>query len=85
MKILLIEDDAETAQFVADGLSGGRHETTIAANGREGLHRAMTEAWDLLIVDRMLPQMDGVEVVSKLRGGGATTPVLFLDHARRRR
>lgn len=78
MKILLIEDDAETAQFVADGLSGGRHETTIAADGREGLHRAMTEAWDLLIVDRMLPQMDGVEVVSRLRGGGATTPVLFL-------
>ncbi len=78
MKILLIEDDAETAQFVADGLSGESHDTAIAANGAEGLHRAMTEAWDLLIVDRMLPQLDGLTLVSKLREAGTITPILFL-------
>jgi two-component system OmpR family response regulator len=78
MKVLLIEDDAETAQFIADGLLGERHETTIAANGRAGLNRGMSEAWDLLIVDRMLPEIDGLTVVAKLRGAGIQTPILFL-------
>jgi two-component system, OmpR family, response regulator len=78
MKILLIEDDAETAQFIADGLLGERHDTTIAANGRAGLNRGMSEAWDLLIVDRMLPELDGLTVVGKLRGAGIQTPILFL-------
>ena len=78
MKILLIEDDAETARFIADGLSGEDHDTTIVTNGREGLHRAMTETWDLLIVDRMLPQLDGLTLVGNLRGAGIATPILFL-------
>lgn len=78
MKILLIEDDAESAQFIADGLLGERHDTTIAANGAVGLKRGMSEAWDLLIVDRMLPEMDGLTVVGKLRGAGIQTPILFL-------
>jgi two-component system OmpR family response regulator len=78
MKILLIEDDAETAQFIADGLSGERHDTTVAANGAVGLNRGMSEAWDLLIVDRMLPELDGLTVVGKLRGAGIQTPILFL-------
>ena len=78
MKILLIEDDAETAQFIADGLSGERHVTTVAANGAVGLNRGMSEAWDLLIVDRMLPELDGLTVVGKLRGAGIQTPILFL-------
>ncbi len=78
MKILLIEDDAETAQFIAEGLSGEKHDTSVAANGREGLNRGMSEAWDLLIVDRMLPELDGLTLVSKLRGAGIQTPILFL-------
>jgi two-component system OmpR family response regulator len=78
MKILLIEDDAETARFVADSLSGENHDTAISANGGEGLQRAMTEPWDLLIVDRMLPQLDGLALVSKLRDARVTTPILFL-------
>lgn len=78
MKILLIEDDAETAQFIADGLSGERHDTTIVANGRSGLERGMSDAWDLFIVDRMLPQLDGLTLVGKLRGAGVQTPILFL-------
>jgi two-component system OmpR family response regulator len=78
MKILLIEDDVETAQFIADGLSGEKHATTIAANGKEGLSRGMSEAWDLLIVDRMLPELDGLTLVGRLRGAGINTPILFL-------
>jgi two-component system, OmpR family, response regulator len=78
MKILLIEDDAETALFIADGLSGEGHDTTVAVNGRAGLNRGMSEAWDLLIVDRMLPELDGLTLVGKLRGAGIQTPILFL-------
>jgi two-component system, OmpR family, response regulator len=78
MKILLVEDDTETARFIADGLSGERHETTIAANGMAGLNRGMSEGWDLLIVDRMLPELDGLALVTKLRAAGTQTPILFL-------
>jgi two-component system OmpR family response regulator len=78
MKILLIEDDAETAQYVADGLSGEKHDTTVAGNGRKGLQLAMSEAWDLLIVDRMLPELDGLTLVSTLREASIGTPILFL-------
>lgn len=78
MKILLIEDDAETAQFIADGLSGERHETTVASNGKLGLNRGMSEAWDLLIVDRMLPELDGLTLVGRLRAAGIQTPIVFL-------
>jgi two-component system OmpR family response regulator len=78
MKILLIEDDAETAQFIADGLSGERHETAVAASGKVGLNRSLSEAWDLLIVDRMLPELDGLTLVGKLRAAGIQTPILFL-------
>jgi two-component system, OmpR family, response regulator len=78
MKILLIEDDPETAQFIANGLSGEKHETTVAANGIHGLRQGMSETWDLLIVDRMLPELDGLTLVSKLRAAGINTPILFL-------
>jgi two-component system OmpR family response regulator len=78
MKILLIEDDVETALFIADGLSAERHDTTVAADGRVGLNRAMSESWDLLIVDRMLPELDGLTLVGKLRAAGIQTPILFL-------
>jgi two-component system, OmpR family, response regulator len=78
MKILLIEDDVETALFIADGLSAERHDTTVAADGRVGLNRGMSESWDLLIVDRMLPELDGLTLVGKLRAAGIQTPILFL-------
>ncbi len=78
MKVLLIEDDAETAQFIAAGLSGEMHDTTIVPDGLAGLNRGMSEAWDLLIVDRMLPQLDGLTLVGKLRNAGIKTPILFL-------
>ncbi len=78
MKILLIEDDAETACYIAHGLSADGHATIVAGDGREGLKRAGSEAWDLLIVDRMLPGLDGMNIVRELRAARCLTPVLFL-------
>jgi two-component system, OmpR family, response regulator len=78
MKILLIEDDAETAVFVANGLVLENHTVSVSADGHEGLERARSEQWDLLIVDRMLPQMDGLTLVRELRDSGASVPILFL-------
>lgn len=78
MRILLVEDDAETAGYVLQGLEEAGHQVAIAADGRDGLFRAAGEEWDLLIVDRMLPGLDGIGLVRTLRGGGVQWPVLFL-------
>jgi two-component system OmpR family response regulator len=78
MRILLIEDDRETAHYISLGLRGDGHEICMAGNGREGLQRATQDKWDLLIVDRMLPELDGLSVVQALRHAGTVTPVLFL-------
>ena len=78
MKILLIEDDRETADYVMQGLTEAGHNVMIAADGRDGLFRAAGESWDLLIVDRMLPAIDGLAIVKTLRSGSIETPILFL-------
>ncbi len=78
MRILLIEDDADAAEFVTQGLASEKHDVEIVQNGREGLLRADDGQWDLLIVDRMLPGLDGLSIVRTLRSAGVMTPVLFL-------
>lgn len=78
MKILLIEDDVETARYIMRGLEEDGHQSTLVADGRNGLDRALAEAWDMLIVDRMLPALDGLSVVQALRQAGNATAVLFL-------
>jgi two-component system, OmpR family, response regulator len=78
MRILLIEDDAETAYYISRGLSEDGHDISAVHDGREGLRLANAENWDLLIVDRMLPEMDGLSMVQALRHAGKITPVLFL-------
>jgi two-component system OmpR family response regulator len=78
MKILLLEDDIETAQFILRGLTEGGHTAAHAMDGSEGLARATAEDWDLLVVDRMLPKLDGLSVVQTLRRNGNVTAVLFL-------
>ena len=78
MKILLIEDDRETADYVMQGLTEAGHNVMVAADGRDGLFRAAGESWDLLIVDRMLPGIDGLAIVKTLRSGSIETPILFL-------
>jgi two-component system OmpR family response regulator len=78
MKILVVEDDPETAEYVAGGLAEEGHLTVRVGSGDEGLYRAAAESFDLLIVDRMLPGLDGLALVKTLRGAGNRTPVLFL-------
>src|SRR5882762_6742353 len=78
MKILLIEDDAETAAYIATGLREHGHVADQAANGRDGLFLAAGAHYDVLIVDRMRPGLDGLGIVKTIRGAGIYTPVLFL-------
>jgi two-component system OmpR family response regulator len=78
MRILLIEDDLEAADYITQGLRDEGHELHVAADGRGGLFRATGEDWDLLIIDRMLPGLDGLALTRTLRAGDITTPVLFL-------
>jgi len=79
MKILVIEDDAATADYVAAGLREHGHEIDRAADGRAALALALSEGYGLLIVDRMLPGLDGLSLVRRLRATGAQVPVLFLS------
>lgn len=78
MKILLIEDDLETATFIARGLEEHGHVVDVAGDGRDGLLQASGCEYDVLIVDRMLPGMDGLGIVRTLRAAGTRTPALFL-------
>jgi len=78
MKLLVIEDDPDTADYIARGLRAQGHVVDVTANGHDGVGRATAEAYDLLIVDRMLPGLDGLALVKTARGAGLTTSVLFL-------
>jgi two-component system OmpR family response regulator len=78
MQILLIEDDTETANFISQSLSEDGHHVVVAADGNTGLNLGLTTPWDVLIVDRMLPQLDGLSLVRELRSRSLITPVLFL-------
>lgn len=79
MKILVIEDDTETADYVAKGLQEAGHTVNLARDGRDGLVKAVGEAFDVAIVDRMLPGVDGKTIVETVRGAGLSMPVLFLS------
>jgi len=78
MKLLVIEDDATTGTYIARGLREEGHSVDLVAEGREGLIQATSGSYDVLIVDRMLPEVDGLTLVKTLRGAGNKTPVLFL-------
>ncbi len=80
MKILVIEDDEEAADFVRAGLETRGHEAAVVANGSDGFERATAEIFDAIILDRMLPEFDGLAVVALLRAEGVATPVLFLTN-----
>jgi two-component system, OmpR family, response regulator len=76
--ILVVEDDAAIRDVVATALRYQRHQVTQTANGRDGLQLAMTNAFDLIVLDVMLPKLDGYEVCRRLREANRFTPVLFL-------
>ena len=78
MKILIIDDEAKTARFLKKGLSEAGYVVDVAADGLEGLHLAREVDFDLVILDVMLPALDGWEVLVRLRQAGKRTLVLFL-------
>ena len=79
MNILIVEDDLEAADAMARGLAEAGHACVKAPDGEAGLQEARKGAFDVMIVDRMMPKMDGVTLVETLRREGDGTPVLFLS------
>ena len=77
--ILVIEDDAETAREIADELRVHGHAVHAEADGQNGLERALREPFDAITLDRMLPGLDGLAVVARLRDAGIVTPVLMIS------
>jgi two-component system OmpR family response regulator len=78
MKILLIEDDTRMADFVARGMREAGHVVDHFVTGKDGLFAAATEPYDILIIDRMLPGMDGINIVKMLRQTDNKVPIIFL-------
>lgn len=79
MRILVIEDDKAVAKYIGKGLDELGYTVDVAPDGKEGLFLATSEHYDALIVDRMLPHIDGLTVVQTLRASNRTIPVLFLS------
>jgi len=78
MRILVIEDDADLAQFICKGLKEERYAVDVVGDGEEGLDLALANPYDLLIVDIMLPKLDGLTVCRRLRAAGNRAPVLLM-------
>ena len=79
MRILLVEDDAEAAAYAAKGLREAGHVVEHALDGETGLRMATAGDYDAYVIDRMLPKMDGLTLLSHQRDGGDETPALFLS------
>lgn len=79
MHILLIEDDRDAAEYMMKGLTESGHVVDYAADGKEGLGQALTGEFDIMIIDRMLPERDGLSIIAALRAAKITTPVLILS------
>ena len=78
MRILIVEDEPKTTAFLTKGLSEHGFVVDVVANGRDGLHAAKTQTYDLAILDVMLPGCDGWTILRELRSSGSQMPVLFL-------
>ena len=79
MRILVVEDDKKTADYIVKGLSEAGYVVDRAETGPDGLHLATSGSYDLVVLDRMLPGLDGLSVVRALRAAGLTVPVLILS------
>ncbi|WP_150429400.1 heavy metal response regulator transcription factor [Dechloromonas sp. CZR5] len=78
MKVLVVEDELKTGSYLKQGLLEAGFVVDLAANGLDGLHLALTEAYDLAVLDVMLPGIDGWQVLQGIRRAGKDMPVLFL-------
>ena len=79
MRILVVEDDLEAQRYLVNGLKEAGHVVDDAADGELGLTLALSRPYDVAIIDRMLPRMDGLKMVEELREHSNVTPVLFLS------
>lgn len=79
MRLLVVEDDPDTAKYLSDGLSESGHVCDTAHTGPDALGAALTNDYDVIVMDRMLPNMDGLSVVRAIRAEGKKTPVLILS------
>jgi len=79
MKILVIEDDVEVSNYISKGLKEAGHTIDQSFDGKDGLFMATTESYDILLVDRMLPLLDGLSIIKTIRATGNHTPTLILS------
>ena len=79
MRILVIEDDRDTLDYLVKGLTESGHAVDGAGDGKDGLFLALESDYDVLVVDRMLPALDGLSLIQTLRSSGKTAPVLILS------
>ncbi len=79
MRILVIEDDVSTAEYTVKGLKEAGHNVDVSHSGKDGLFMATTEKYDALVVDRMLPEVDGLTIVKTLRGSDNHVPMVILS------
>jgi two-component system OmpR family response regulator len=79
MRLLLIEDDAQVSEYIAKGMREAGYVIDVAADGKDGLFMATTESYDLIIMDRMLPHLDGLTLLKTLRGADNNVPVIILS------
>lgn len=79
VKVLVVEDDIEVAKFISDGLSQIGYVVDVCHSGKQGLLQATTEAYDAIVLDRMLPELDGISVLKTLRATGSKVPVILLS------
>ena len=78
MKLLIVEDDKEAVAYLKRALSEAGHTVDSAATGRDGLMLAAGETYDVIVLDRMLPEIDGLAILRTIRASGVKTPVLLL-------
>lgn len=79
MRIMVVEDDARTSEYVQQGLIEAGHVVDVLSDGRDALSHGIRASFDVLVVDRMLPGLDGLSLVKGLRASGLTTPIIFLS------
>ncbi len=79
MRILVIEDDSQVLAYICKGLQEAGHTVDKAADGKDGLFLATTEKYDVIVIDRMLPAVDGLTIIKTLRSTGNHTPALILS------
>lgn len=82
MRLLVVEDDMKIASFIVKGLQQAGFAVDHAENGEDGLHLALTEPYDAAIIDLMLPKLDGLSVIERLRSEKVKTPILILSAKR---